>query len=142
MTWHDAPVDNPVQMNPATNPAGHPVAGAYVPDLETGAKVEAIAGRLDSIVAQRKELEDEEKFLRQRLAVLCPPGSTKAGRFTVQVRENRRFDMSLAMSVLTPLELEACSTTIVSRALAQAKLSPERYAECQAVTGDPVVRVS
>lgn len=127
---------------PPTNPTGHPVAGAYVPEPETAAKVEAIAGRLNTIVQQRKELEEEEKFLRRRLSTLLPHGTTRAGEYSVQVRENRRFDANKAVHILSPDELRACTVEIVSAARARDVLPPARYAECQAASGDPVVRVS
>lgn len=111
-------------------------------DMLTG-RIEAIAARLDQVVAQRKELEDEEKFLRTRLASLCPLGeTTQAGPFSVSVRENRRFDATLAKQVLTADELRLCIVSDVVAAKAKAALPPERYAACQAPTGDPVVRVT
>ena len=113
-----------------------------MPDDETLSKVEAIATRLAETTAERKRLEDEEKFLRQRLATLLPQGTTRAGGRSIQIRPNRRFDHETAMHVLTPIELEMCSVTTVSAARARDVLPPERYAACQAETGDPVVRVS
>lgn len=130
-------------MNDLTNPAGiRPAATAYMPSDELTSRIEAIATRLETIVSQRKELEEEEKFLRQRLATLCPMGTTKTGTHTVQVRENKRFDHNTAMAVLEPFEIQLCSVTAISAARAREALPPERYAACQAITGDLVVRVS
>jgi hypothetical protein len=127
----------------ATNPAGiRSAATAYVPDAETLGKVEAIASRLAEVTAARKQLEDEEKFLRQRLATLLPHGTTRAGSRSIQIRPNRRFDHETAMRVLTVIEVDMCSVTTVSAARAREVLPPERYAACQAEAGDPVVRVS
>lgn len=112
------------------------------PNTDTVALIEALAGRLDQVVGQRKQLEDEEKFLRQRLATLCPIGTTKAGEFSVSVRENHRWDQARALSVLTDEELGSCSIVTLSASKARDVLPPARYAECQAPAGDPVVRVS
>lgn len=136
--WNDGyPASSP------TNPIGiRSAATAYVPDLETLSKVEAIALRLSQVTAERKNLEDEEKFLRQRLVTLLPMGTTRAGGKSIQVRPNRRFDHETATRVLTPIEFQMCSVTALSAARAREVLPPERYAECQAEVGDPVVRVS
>lgn len=112
------------------------------PNTDTMALVEALAGRLDQVVGQRKQLEDEEKFLRQRLSTLCPIGVTKAGEFSISVRENRRFDPLVAQDLLTPEEVLSCCVTTISASKAREVLPPARYAECQAPAGDPVVRVS
>lgn len=131
---------------PPTNPAGvstDPVAvpHAYMPDGETLGKVDAIAERLNAVAEQRKQLEDEEKFLRARLATLLPAGTTKAGKWSISVRENRRWDSNRAAQVLSPGELELCSVVNLSSSRAREMLAPARYAECQTVTGDPVVTV-
>lgn len=144
MSSYDGYLNNPsVSRGPVTNPAGiRPVATVFLPDDDTLAKVEAIAERLTSVVHERKQLEEEEKFLRQRLATLLPMGTTKAGRHTVNVRVNKRFDVGTARSVLTLEELGACTDHIISASKAREVLPPERYAQCQAETGEPVVRVS
>lgn len=137
------PDERPGRYIPSTNPAGvRQVPGSFIPDTDTIGKVEAIATRLQSVVAERKQLEEEEKFLRQRLATLLPTGTTKAGDHTVQIRPNRRFDHETALSVLTFEEVQMCSVVTVSAARAREVLAPQRYAACQAETGDPVVRVS
>jgi hypothetical protein len=122
--------------------AGYTPAQTPVPAQDTLATVAAIANRLNYVTAQRKEFEEEERFLRTRLATLLPMGSTHAGSHTIHVRENRRFDLSTAMAVLTPDEREICSVTTLSASRAREVLPPERYTACQAVTGDPVVRVT
>lgn len=106
------------------------------------AKANAICDRLDVITEQRDKLADEEKFLRSRLAVLLPVGTSKVGARSVNIRENRRFDVGRAEQVLTPAERELCIVPVLNSKRAKEMLAPARYAECQVVAGDPVVRVS
>lgn len=139
--WQDWPIENVTV--PPTSPAGiRPAATAFVPDEQTLTTIEAIADRLDAATEARKNLEEEEKFLRQRLAILCPIGTTQAGDRRVSVRVNKRFDHDTAMTVLTPMEVELCTVATISAAKAREVLAPERYAACQSEAGDPVVRVS
>lgn len=111
-------------------------------ELELLAKANAIITRLDALAEEQAKVEAEQKFLRARLAVLLPLGTSKVGGRSVSIRENRRFDVARAAEVLTESEREMCSVPTISRKLCQENLAPARYAECQTVSGDPVVRVS
>src|SRR5436190_1949530 len=85
-------------------------------------KANAIVARLDSLTQQRRSLEDEEKFLRARLAVLLPIGTSKIGARSVSVRENKRFDAGRAAEVLTRTEFELCSVVSISPSRAREML--------------------
>lgn len=101
----------------------------------------AIARRLTEVVAAKAELENEERFLRERLRAMLPTGTTHAGDNIIMIRPNRRFDQTLAASVLTPYELQTVQAITISSTRAREMLSPERYAACQAITGAPIVTV-
>jgi hypothetical protein len=111
-------------------------------ELELLTKANAIITRLDALAEEQAKVEAEQKFLRARLSVLFPIGTSKVGERSVSIRENRRFDAARAAEVLTATEREMCSVPTISRKLCQENLAPARYAECQTVSGDPVVRVS
>ena len=93
--------------------------------------IQKSAARLLDLIAQRDELEEAIKNLREAIGEAAGDGETLAGDFKITRYPNKRFDDGLARKVLTPEQYDSISVQKADSKKAAALLDEADLEKCK-----------
>lgn len=109
--------------------------------IEVDEDTAGIAARLTTLANARATIEAEEKELKRRLRAVATAGQRAVfhGQPLFTLQANRRFDINIALGLMTPSQITACQQITYDPKKVREQLPPVQAEKCMVEVGDPKV---